>query len=101
MSICAQIAKSSFLIAVVVGMNLHTMKDTLYRISASTVTMRRFGPSGSWKRKNNVLEHTSAVIPRSSNDVFFAVKGIVVEWRYFTMTSTLFQLIFRVPCRHS
>jgi hypothetical protein len=48
-------------------------------MTASTVTTRRFGPSGSWKRKNNVLEHTSAVIPRSSNDVFFAVKGIVVE----------------------
>jgi hypothetical protein len=27
MSICVQIAKSSFLLAVVAGMNLHTMKD--------------------------------------------------------------------------
>src|ERR1041385_4685560 len=50
-------------------------------MTASTVTTSRFGPSGSWKRKNNVLEHTSAVIPRSSNDLFFAVKGMVVEQR--------------------
>jgi hypothetical protein len=73
-----QIAKSSFLLAVVAGMNFQAMHDALKRISASTVTMRRFGPSGSWKKKNNALEHTNAVITRRSNDVFFDSKGILV-----------------------
>ena len=78
MSSCVQIAKSSFLLAVVAGMNLHAMNDAPKRISASTVTMRRFGPSGSWKKKNNVLEHTSAVITSRSNDIFFDSNSIVV-----------------------
>ena len=75
---CVQIAKRSFLVAVTAGVNLHAMNDALKSISASTVTMRRFGPSGSWKKKNNVLEHTSAVITRRSNDVFFDSNGIFV-----------------------
>ena len=74
---CAQIAKRIFLLAVA-GMNLHARNDALYRIRASTVTMRRFGPSGSRKRKNNALEHRNAVINRRSNDVFVDANGIVL-----------------------
>jgi hypothetical protein len=39
--------------------------------------MRRFGPSGSWKRKNNVLEHANAVSTRRSNEIFFDSNGIL------------------------
>ena len=77
MSICVQMHKSSFRIALVAGTNDHTMKEATWRSNASTVTTRRFGPSGSRKRKNNVLEQVSAVIPSSSNDVFFAVGDIL------------------------
>ena len=86
-----QSANRSLLRPVVEGMNDHTIKDEKYRITAIPVTTRRFGPSGSLKSKNNVLEHTRDVIPRISNDVFFELKRISVD--YFTIKSTLYQSI--------
>ena len=77
---CAQIAKRIFLLAVA-GMNLQAMYDAPYRIRASTVTMRRFGPSGSCKKKNNVLEHRNAVITRRSKDFFVDANGMVLIMR--------------------
>jgi hypothetical protein len=65
-----QIAKSSFLLAVVAGMNRHTRNDATKRITASTVTIRRFGPSESWKRKKSVLEQANAVSPGGVNTFF-------------------------------
>ena len=73
-----QSAERSLLSTVVKGMNDHTSNDEKYRITASPVTTSKFGPSGSLNRKNNVLEHMSAVIPSVSNDAFFDVKDIVV-----------------------
>ena len=81
---CVQIAKSSFLLAVVAGRNRHTMNDAPYRTSASTVTMRRFGPSGSWKKKNNALEHTSAVTTKTSKGIRFDSNGILFSIEYFS-----------------
>ena len=81
-----QIANRSLLRPVVEGMNDHTIKDGKYRITAIPVTTRRFGPSGSLKSKNNVLEHARDVIPRISNDAFFELKYIFVD--YFTIKST-------------
>ena len=42
--------------------------------------MRRFGPSGSRKKKkkNNALEHRNAVITRRNKDFFVDANGIVL-----------------------
>ena len=85
---CVQIAKNSFLIAVVAGMNRHAMNDATKSINARTVTMSRFGPSGSLKRKKSVLDQQNAVIPKTSNDPFVTLKCI--EPSTF-VTSTLWQ----------
>src|SRR5678815_3927662 len=71
-----QIANRSRL-RLVEGMNDHTIKDAKYRITANPVTTRRFGPSGSLKRKNNTLEHTRDVMPRISNEAFFDLKSMI------------------------
>src|SRR6516162_5480160 len=83
MIICMQSAERSLLSPVGKGMNDHTSNDEKYRIAASPVTTSKFGPSGSLKKKNNVLEHTTAVIPSVSNDVFFDAKDIAVMWRLY------------------
>lgn len=44
--------------------------------AASTVTIRRFGPSGSLKNVNMILEHTMAVIPKIRSEIFFDLKYI-------------------------
>jgi hypothetical protein len=74
-----QIGNRSLLRPVVEGMNDHTIKDEKYRIAAIPVTTRRFGPSGSLKSKNNVLEHTRDVIARISKDDFFELKSIFID----------------------
>ena len=38
--------------------------------------MNKFGPSGSLKSANITLEHTMAVMPKISNEVFFELKYI-------------------------
>jgi hypothetical protein len=50
---------------------LDIYKDKEYIITAITVTIKRFGPSGSLKNENITLEHTRDVIPKISSEVFF------------------------------
>jgi hypothetical protein len=55
-----------------------TAKDKKYMTIAIATTIRRFGPSGSLKKKNSVLENKRDVIPRISNEIFFNLKRILV-----------------------
>lgn len=43
---------------------------------AKTVTIKRFGPSGSSIHKNIVREHTRDVIPKINSETFFDLKYI-------------------------
>lgn len=54
-----------------------TPKDKKYIIIAITVTTRRFGPSGSLKKKNIVLEKIIDVSPKIINEIFFDLKCII------------------------
>lgn len=45
---------------------------------AKTVTIKRFGPSGSSIHKNIVREHTRDVIPKINSEIFFDLKYILV-----------------------
>jgi len=56
---------------------INIVKDRKYIIAAITITTRRFGPSGSSKKKNIALEHAIDVIPKISNEVFFDLKYII------------------------
>lgn len=58
------------------GLNKYIAKDKKYMIPAIPITTRRFGPSGSSKKKNIVREHTIAVMPKISNENFFDLKYI-------------------------
>ena len=66
------------LMATTDGRNKYTVKDKKYRTSANTVTMSKFGPSGSLKKKNIALEHTRAVMAKIINEVFFDLKYMFV-----------------------
>jgi hypothetical protein len=57
----------------------YVAKDKKYTNAANTVTIRRFGPSGSSKDTSIVLEHTMAVIAKISSEIFFDMKYIVVS----------------------
>lgn len=75
-----KIATKSFLRLVVnKGARACTATDTPYKISAITTTMSRFGPSGSLKSEKNIFEHTRAVTPRISNEVFFDMEYIDIS----------------------
>lgn len=65
-----------------VNENLHTyvIRDKKYMTDAITVTIRRFGPSGSSKNTNIALEHMRAVIPKISNEIFFDVKYMTLVY---------------------
>lgn len=58
------------------GLNLYTAQDKKNMNNAATVVTRRFGPSGSSKNTNIVLEDKIAVRPRISNEIFFDLKFI-------------------------
>jgi len=60
------------------GLNKYTANDKKYIMAAIPITTRRFGPSGSLKNKNIILEHTIDVIPRISNEIFFDLKYMSV-----------------------
>jgi hypothetical protein len=47
-------------------------------IAAITITISKFGPSGSLRSENNTLEHAIAVRARIRNEVFFEAKYIGV-----------------------
>ncbi len=62
------------------GLKKYTIaKDKKYTIAAITVTTRRFGPSGLLKKKNIILEHTIAVMPKMSSEIFFDLKYILLS----------------------
>ena len=60
------------------GWYTYTARDKTYMITAIPITISKFGPSGSLKKKNISLEHAIDVIPKISNEIFFELKPIVV-----------------------
>ena len=72
-----KITNNSLLRPLIEGPNKYPSKDKTYTVTANTVTMSKFGPSGSLRNEKNALEHTIAVIPNISNEVFFDLKSIV------------------------
>jgi hypothetical protein len=56
----------------------YAAKDTRYITAANTITINKFGPSGSLKSENVNLESTRDVKPKIINDVFFDPKFIIV-----------------------
>lgn len=59
------------------GINKDAPKDTKYTITATPVTTNKFGPSGSLKNRNSILEHAREVIANISSEVLFDVKYIL------------------------
>ena len=57
------------------GLNTYAAKDKKYTAIARAATIKRFGPSGSLKKKNSILEQMMAVAPNISNEIFF-------DWKY-------------------
>jgi hypothetical protein len=43
---------------------------------AKAATIKRFGPSGSLKKKNSILEQMTAVAPNMINEILFDLKYI-------------------------
>ena len=68
------------------GLNKYVAKDKKYIATATPITTRRFGPSGSLKNKNIFLEHAIAVIPKISKEIFFDLKYIFLII-YYKLTS--------------
>ncbi len=56
------------------GMNIYAAEDNRYIASAKPVTIKRLGPSGSLKKKNNILEQTMAVTAKIISEIFFDLK---------------------------
>ena len=46
-------------------------EDRKYITNASAVTIKRFGPSGSFIKKNTILENTRDVMARINREIFF------------------------------
>jgi hypothetical protein len=57
-------------------MNTYAAKDKKYIAIAKAATIKRFGPSGSLKKKNSILEQMMAAAPNISNEIFFDLKYI-------------------------
>jgi hypothetical protein len=58
-------------------------------IAAITITISKFGPSGSLRSENNALEHAIAVRARITSEVFFEGKCIsVIILTHFTLWGT-------------
>ena len=53
-------------------------------MTAITATTNKFGPSGSLKSANSVLEHMSEVKPRIMSEYFFDAKSIFVGILFLT-----------------
>ena len=58
------------------GLNTYAAKDKKYTAIAKAATIKRFGPSGSLKKKNSILEQMMAVAPNMINEIFFDLKYI-------------------------
>ncbi len=72
-----QIATESLLTPFILkGLNIYTAKDKKYTASARPTTTKRFGPSGSLKKKNSILEQMMAVAANIITEIFFDLKYI-------------------------
>jgi hypothetical protein len=56
------------------GLNIYAAEDNKYTASAKPATIKRFGPSGSLKTKNSILEQMMAVAANIINEIFFDLK---------------------------
>ena len=53
------------------GLHKNIFKDKTYTIIPKTITMSRFGPSGSFTSSNIVLERRTAVTNKVKKNMFF------------------------------
>jgi hypothetical protein len=58
------------------------MEDNIKTIIAVPRTTKRFGPSGSLKNTNIILDKPSAVMAKSINEDFFDLKFIILNYYY-------------------
>jgi hypothetical protein len=56
------------------GLNIYAAIDKKYTVRAKPATIKRFGPSGSLKKKNSILEQMMAVAANIINEIFFDLK---------------------------
>lgn len=77
MVIWATIVNKSFLSKVARGLEKYTGKDKKYMTRAIPVTINKFGPSGSSKNTNIILEQTIDVIPKIRNCFFICCGRLV------------------------
>ncbi|HEY4324985.1 MAG TPA: hypothetical protein VGN20_13400 [Mucilaginibacter sp.] len=56
------------------GPNIYAAREKKYMASAMPITINRFGPSGSSKKKNSILEQMMAVTANIINETFFDLK---------------------------
>ncbi len=68
------VAKRRLMPFIEVGPNRYAANDKRYIASAKMATINTFGPSGSLKKKNIVLEQTMAVAANMINETFFDLK---------------------------
>lgn len=67
-------AESRLMPSILDSPNIYAAVDKIYTASAITATIKRFGPSGSLKKKNNIREQTIAVAAKITNEIFFDLK---------------------------
>lgn len=64
---------------------MYAAEDKRYTASARAATIKRFGPSGSLKKKNSILEQMMAVAANMINEIFFDLKyGFAMVLSMFT-----------------
>jgi hypothetical protein len=56
------------------GLNIYAAEDKRNTASARPATTKRLGPSGSLKKKNNILEQMMAVTANIINEILFDLK---------------------------
>lgn len=59
---------------ILVEVKLYGTEDKVYTASVKPVIIKGFGPSGSLKKKNSILEQMNAVTAKISNEIFFDLK---------------------------
>lgn len=79
-------------------LNKYTVKDKKYTTSAITVTISKFGPSGSLKNTNIILEQTIDVMAKISNEIFFDLKYIVVIISGIHRLIVWFEVVHLIKC---
>lgn len=62
--------------------NAYAVRDTVYTIAVATRTTSKFGPSGSLKKANSVLENTTEVMPKMSSERFLVI-ALNLTWDEF------------------